>query len=118
MEINDRGWLPLQYAAVNYPTIRDFLLVFEAGIRCYPKTKGIKLLFENTLNCGGAAFAELCAAQGQEEASNAIESALNSFPGDPYITTEALLSATVDEKISLDCVYFVLRREPDVLLRL
>jgi len=36
----------------------------------------------------------------------------------PCNTSEALLSAVIDERIHLDCLYFLLRREPDVLMKL
>jgi len=53
-----------------------------------------------------------------EEVLRKIERVLTNFPGDPYDTVEALLSAANNERISLDCVYFILRREPDVLAKL
>jgi hypothetical protein len=31
-------------------------------------------------------------------------------------TVEALVMAAIDENIHLDCVYFLLRRQPDVLV--
>ncbi|OEU12748.1 hypothetical protein FRACYDRAFT_270462 [Fragilariopsis cylindrus CCMP1102] len=36
----------------------------------------------------------------------------------PLNIEEALLSAAIDENIHLDCVYFLLRREPDILRKL
>ena len=35
-----------------------------------------------------------------------------------YSTSRALISAAIDENISLDGVYFILQREPDVLQKL
>ena len=43
---------------------------------------------------------------------------LNNFSGDPYDPIQALLVAATNETIELDCVYFVLRREPDLLAKL
>mmetsp|Transcript_28244 Transcript_28244/g.31638 ORF Transcript_28244/g.31638 Transcript_28244/m.31638 type:complete len:150 (+) Transcript_28244:388-837(+) len=36
----------------------------------------------------------------------------------PYHTVDILLSAVIDENLSLDGVYFLLRREPDILQKL
>ena len=36
----------------------------------------------------------------------------------PYNIVDALITACIDENIHLDCVYFLLRREPDVLQNL
>ena len=36
----------------------------------------------------------------------------------PIHITEALVIAAIDENIHLDCAYFLLRREPDVLQKL
>merc|ERR1712238_177738 len=38
--------------------------------------------------------------------------------GTPLNIVEALMVAAADENIHLDCSYFLLRREPDVLVRL
>ena len=48
-----------------------------------------------------------------------IESILAESSDNPYNTTaHALISASIDEHIHLDGVYFLLRREPDVLPKL
>jgi hypothetical protein len=36
----------------------------------------------------------------------------------PINTVEALVMSAIDETVRLDCVYFLLRREPDVLQKL
>ena len=36
----------------------------------------------------------------------------------PLNVVEALMTAAVDEDIHLDCVYFLLRRQPDILQKL
>ena len=36
----------------------------------------------------------------------------------PYNIADALITAAIDETIHLDCVYFLLRREPDILHKL
>ncbi|OEU23302.1 hypothetical protein FRACYDRAFT_267497 [Fragilariopsis cylindrus CCMP1102] len=36
----------------------------------------------------------------------------------PYNIVDALVTAAIDENIHLDCVYFLIRREPDVLQKL
>ena len=43
-----------------------------------------------------------------------------SFPDNtpPLNVVEALMTAAIDEDIHLDCVYFLLRRQPDILQKL
>jgi hypothetical protein len=35
-----------------------------------------------------------------------------------YNVVDALITAAIDESIHLDCVYFLMRRQPDVLVKL
>jgi hypothetical protein len=36
----------------------------------------------------------------------------------PYNVIDAMLTAAIDENVHLGCVYFFLRREPDILMKL
>ena len=47
-----------------------------------------------------------------------VEETLARFPDTPLNVIDALLSAAIDENSHLDGVYFLLRREPDVLVKL
>merc|ERR1712176_621166 len=71
-------------------------------------------------NYDDSPFKVACRNHGREEATQAIENALNDCPDGehPYDAAQALLSAAVDQSVDLDCVYFILRREPDVMSRL
>lgn len=63
-------------------------------------------------------FAEACRKYGTDETIQLIESTIadNSTTIDNTTTTaQSLISAAMDENISLDGVYFLLRREPNVL---
>lgn len=108
------GKLPLHHVAYS-TSIGGFRVVFKAGIHYFPKKKGIGLLFRKDRD-GDTPFQLACEEHGIEEAMKVIESALaDCSPDKPYSTAHALVSATIDEKIDLDGVYFLLRREPDVL---
>ena len=47
-----------------------------------------------------------------------IETTLAENSDNKYVTSNVLLSAAIDDKIHLDGLYFFLRREPDLLLKL
>jgi hypothetical protein len=101
-------------------SIRGFRSVFEIGILYYPKKKGINLLFRKD-NYDATTFQRACEQFGYEEVMNVAEDALvrhsDTVPP-PLNIVEALITAAIDENIHLDCVYFLFRREPDVLQKL
>ena len=111
------GELPIHAAARN-STLRGFQLVFEAGVRYFSKKKGITILFQYFQKT--TPFKVACENHGREETTKAIERALaDCSNNNPYDTADdALLLAAMDERIDLDGVYFILRREPDVLAKL
>lgn len=110
------GRVPLHRAAYR-SSIQQFQLVFEAGIRYYPKHIGIRLLFYKDRNAG-TPFQIACKEHGKEEVMKVIESTLRRYWDCHYDTAHPLILAAIDRKIDLDCVYFLLRREPDVLQKL
>ena len=118
LTFSESEWLPLQYATLKIysPTIPSFLLLFEMGIRYFSKKKGIEFLFRK--GPYNTPFQELCRAFGQEYVSATIENILSSVSHLPYDAGQSLLAAAVDDRIHLDCVYFVLRREPDLIAKL
>jgi len=126
LTFSESEWLPLQHATLRIysPTIPSFLLVFEMGIRYFSKKKGIEFLFRKGSDTYMAAgpyttpFQAVCRAFGQEYVSATIENTLSSVSHLPYDAGQSLLSAAVDDRIHLDCVYFVLRREPDLIAKL
>ena len=105
--------LPLHHAA-HSTSIGGFRVVLKAGIHYFPKKKGIGLLFRKNGD-GDTPFQLACEEHGKEEVMEVIESALADCSDNPCNIAHALISATVDEKIDLDGVYFLLRREPGVV---
>jgi hypothetical protein len=109
--------LPLNYAAYsNCKTpIQRFQIIFDAGIKYFPKQKGIHTLFRI---CGEAPFQVSCEQFGHEQVMKVIEDALIRYSDTPINTVDALITAAIDKNVHLDGVYFLLRREPDVLQKL
>jgi hypothetical protein len=125
---DDYGYSPLHYAAENGNSIQGFQSVLEYGIRYYPNKKGISLLFKggNKTVTGpkfpkDTPFQLACKKFGREEVTNAIEDTITHYyysDDTPALDIfEALIAAAIDEDIHLDCVYFLMRRQPDVLLK-
>ena len=112
-------------------SIERFRLVFEYGIRYYPNKKGICLLFRKD-DHGNTPFQLACAEFGYE-VEKVVEDTLldcqrrrrrseedvdDSNTSGSYNIVDALVTASIDEDIHLDCVYFLIQREPDVLQKL
>ncbi|OEU11617.1 hypothetical protein FRACYDRAFT_244735 [Fragilariopsis cylindrus CCMP1102] len=104
----------------SLPTDERFQIVFESGIRYFPKKKGINLLFHKGTghNHWQYPFESACMGLGYEQVMKVVEDTLIRYSDTPINVADALLSAAVDENVHLDCVYFLLRRQPDVLLKL
>ncbi|OEU08510.1 hypothetical protein FRACYDRAFT_249400 [Fragilariopsis cylindrus CCMP1102] len=117
------GRLPLHLAATH--TIQNFRMVFEYGIRYYPKKKGISLLFQRS-GFGPTPFLLACQISFRtyeevfdpEDVMKVVEDILIRYSDTPINITEALITAAIDEDIHLNCVYFLLRREPDIVMKL
>ena len=120
-------YLPLHLAAFNpMASIQVFEGVFKAGICFFPKKKGISMLFQKN-RPGSIPFVGACDRYGRKYASKSkgrdavievIESTLSNCSDKPDSFVDAFLSAAIDEDVSLDCVYFLLRRDPDMLQKL
>jgi hypothetical protein len=113
------GNLPIHLTA-HSSSVQGFRIVFEYGIRYYPNKKGIHLIF-NKNNMGCIPFQYACEKFGYEQVMEVVEETLirsSSSDDTPINITQALLSAAIDENVHLDCVYFLLRRQPDVLVKL
>jgi hypothetical protein len=99
-------------------SIQIFCVTFEAGIRYFPKMKGISLLFHKDA-IDETPFQDACTNYGREKVVKVIEDTLTYYHSDtPLNIAYTLLSAAIDDGIHLDCVYFLLRRQPDVLQKL
>jgi hypothetical protein len=115
-QTNDYRALPLHFAVMS--PIQAFCVTFEAGIRYFPKKKGISLLFYKTEG-DDTPFQDFCNVHPREKVLKIIEDTLTYYHSDtPLNIADTLLSAAIDDSIHLDCVYFLLRRQPDVLQKL
>lgn len=116
---DSEGCLPLHYAA-EYSTSRDFQTVLEEGIRRFPERRGVCFLFRNVEDAHPCTpFSVACECFGRAEALKAAENALAKCSDEPLVNTAAAtVLAAVDDAVSLDGVYFLLRRQPDTLQKL
>jgi hypothetical protein len=105
----------------NAASIQTFRIVFEYGIRYFPNKKGINLLFRKN-RCSSTPFQLACKSYGRDEVMRVVEEILirssSSDNPTPLNVAEALIMAAIDANIHLDCVYFLFRRHPDVLIKL
>ena len=113
---NEYGSSPLHYAACAPTIIQAFRIVFEYLIRYYPNKTGMRLLFQKD-NANETPFQLACEKYGREVVMRIVEDTLNNSVI-PLNIVEAVVMAAIDGNVHLDCVYFLLRREPDVLVRL
>ncbi|OEU07200.1 hypothetical protein FRACYDRAFT_251527 [Fragilariopsis cylindrus CCMP1102] len=103
---------------VNAPTIQGFESVFEYGIRYFPQKKGISVLFHKP-SSSLTTFQYACKKHGGEKVKKIIENTLARYSSStPINSADALLSAAIDENVHVDGVYFLLRRDPDMLQKL
>ena len=127
-------------------SIQIFKATFKAGMFFFPKKKGIHLLFQKD-TIGRTPYKIACASydqlfqkntfhtpfygsyasygvhyasksKGRDAVMEVIESTLSNCSDKPDNFVDAFLSAAVEKSISLDCVYFLLRRDPDMLHKL
>lgn len=115
MQPNHHKHVILHFAATS---IQAFRVVFEAGIRYFPKKKGISILFSKDED-DETPFQNACNHHEREKVVKIIEDTLTYYHSDtPLNIADTLLSAAIDDSIHLDCVYFLLRRQPDVLQKM
>ncbi|OEU08293.1 hypothetical protein FRACYDRAFT_250082 [Fragilariopsis cylindrus CCMP1102] len=115
-------------------SIQIFKATFKAGMFFFPKKKGTpykiacasydQLFQKNTFHTPfygsyasyGVHYASK--SKGRDAVMEVIESTLSNCSDKPDSFVDAFLSAAVDKGVSLDCVYFLLRRDPDMLHKL
>jgi len=113
------GWTPLFQVARNGSSIQGFQMVFDYVIRYFPYKKGISLLFtKNTF--GGTFLRSACEwFYIRKQVLEVVDEVLARYSNTtPLNIVDALMLAAIDETIHLDGVYFLLRREPEVLIAL
>ncbi|OEU21508.1 hypothetical protein FRACYDRAFT_235135 [Fragilariopsis cylindrus CCMP1102] len=108
--------LPLHHAAYHC-SLDYFQAVFEAGLRYFPRKMGIYILFQKR-RWRYTPFDRACWRYGREKVLKVIESTLIKCSANPYDTAEVLFIAATNEDISIDGIYFLLRRTPDVVQKL
>ena len=117
----DSGYLPLYVAATNfYRNLKRFRSVFDAGMRYFPYQNGITLLFRKN-HFFRTPFQHACGDKNKrrKEVMDIVEDIVSRYSETTPINTEnALILAATDASIHLDCVFFLLKRQPDVLLSL
>jgi len=123
LRIDEYGNLPLHTSTPSiHGSIRTFQIVFELGIRYYPYKIGISLMFRKKVgsnNNNKSPFQCACKKFGRKQVMKVIEDTLARYSEEtPLNIVEALMMAAADQEVILDCVNFLLRREPDVLVRL
>ena len=117
-QTDEHGYSPVHWV-VKGP-IQIFRSVFENGLIYYPQKKGISLLFKKNnynqtpLQCGCMEMYE------RNEFMDVVEDTISTHYSEetPLNIVDALLTAAIDDTIHLDCVFFLLRRQPDVLIDL
>ncbi|OEU11035.1 hypothetical protein FRACYDRAFT_270915, partial [Fragilariopsis cylindrus CCMP1102] len=101
--ISDRGWPHLNSAIYPFgATIRTFQLIFDAGIKYFPKQKGIHMLFRQGIGTNGKTpFQIFCEDFGYEQVMKVIEETLIRYSDTPINIVDALITAAIDENVHL-----------------
>jgi hypothetical protein len=122
-QTNRYGYGLPYWVATSRTPIQGFKSVFEYGIHYFPKKKGINLLFRKTYE-GDTPFKIACEKYGHDQVMEVVEDTLIRYStsldnhASQLNIVEALMMAAIDENVHLDCVYFLIRREPDILVKL
>ena len=105
---------------IHYHSTRGFQSVFEYGIKYFPATKGINLLFRKN-NIGETPFQLACGKYGNEQVMKVVEDTLIRYTTNhapPFNIVKAFMMAASNESVHFDSVFFLLCRHPDVLINL
>merc|ERR1712192_77941 len=115
-QTNYWGFLPLHM--VTDKNLHSFRILFDYGIRYYPMMKGIRILFQKD-SCGDTLIQDACEKFQQKDVLDFVEETLARYSSTtPINSIDALMLAAIDERIHLDCVYFLLRRAPEALIQM
>ena len=109
---------PLDYAAGQ--SLEAFQVVCDYYIRYYPHFTGINLLFQTDGWGSSTAFQRAVENFGRKNVVDVVEEILGRYSvTTPIQTMHALMVAATDTNtgIHLGCVYFLIRREPNVVVR-
>ena len=117
LQTDQSGRLPFHLATHR---INKFRSVCDAVFRFYPKWRGMQILHQKTtIHRGRTPFRIACKRIGHTAVTQIVEETLARYSDTvlPDIPKALILAAT-DERIHLDCVYFLMKRQPDVVLGL
>ncbi|VEU39382.1 unnamed protein product [Pseudo-nitzschia multistriata] len=111
--------LPLHHAAWT-GSKRQCGMVLEAGLRHFPACEGILLLFQKD-STGSTPFHYACERIGVKSTMKVIDNTMQKVRKDgclecSFKSIQAVLMASTCENIHLDGLYFLLRRQPNLLL--
>ena len=115
-EGDNSGTLPIHYVANN---LQAFQVVLDSLFRYYPRWKGINTLFQKD-NDGDTPFQLACKSLSRTKVMEVVEEVLvrhtttNGLVNDN--TGNAMILAATDDRISLDGLFFLIRRQPDSML--
>ena len=112
------GVLPLHGTVrPSYGSIEDFQMHVDALFHFYPKWKGITALFQKN-GSGYTSFEMACEKFTRNAVLDVVEEILMRYTTmtPPVNMGDALMMAAIDDSISLDGVYFFMRRQPDIML--
>ena len=115
VQVNDEEFTPLGCAA--FETLSAFQWALASGLRYYPRRVGLQLLFQHNPVLGGTPFQTACLIFGKEEVMRVIEETIaQQYPHRiPLKIMDAVIAAAINSRIHLDCVYFLLRRHPEMI---
>ena len=115
IQINENeGILPLHWAANND---QSFRLVLDAVFRYYPRWRGLHALFRMRNYNNDSSFEMACKKLTRTTTIDIVEETLNRYSNTtPLNMHNAFMLAAIDDRIHLDCLYFLTRRHPDVML--
>ena len=118
--IGSEGFTLIYSAVSKMHSILNFRFIFEYMIRYFPYKEGITLLFRGRRRDGVdfTAFNMACKQFDRPQVMEVVEDVLAQVSGTtPINTVEAIVLAATDPDIQLDCLYFLIQRRPDILLR-
>ena len=114
LQTDENGLLPLHWATY---AIHKFRPVCDAVFRYYPKWKGIQLLHQKETVHAQTPFQLASHYFGHTAALTIVDETLARYSETvlPDIP-KALILAASEERIHVECVYFLLKRQPDITI--
>ena len=119
LQLDNDGYTPLRRAAGGSKSIEVFRIVLDAGLRYFPNKQGIGLAFRKRKNFihGNTPFQRACEKHNRTKVMKALEDKLARYASTtPLNVADALIVSARDDNIHQDCVYFLMRRYPDLVV--